>query len=218
MRLGRPGISMRQDELGGKRGKGAAKGKGDTIKCATLYSLPSSPILGISSASISPQLCVITGKKLPSIKLTQVFKSYDMKSQYLLATQWIFTILIMLIGGNGYSQRPITWKGGTPGMKNDWFCPQNWSSASVPDEFSDVIIPDVSTSTFASPVIRSGKVEINSLEIHASALLTIDKTASVVVISHVAGLVPGRLKGEGRLILEDQSTQCITKLVADQSH
>lgn len=141
-----------------------------------------------------------------------------MKSSYLPATQWIVAMLLLLAAGNSQAQRAITWKGGTPGMKNDWFCPQNWSTSSVPDEFSDVIIPDVSTSTFATPVIKSGDVEINSLEIHSNAILTIDKAASVVVASRITGLTPGKIQGAGRLILEDNSNQGITKLVADQSH
>lgn len=141
-----------------------------------------------------------------------------MKSQYLPATQWIITILLLLVAGNGYTQRAITWKGGTPGMKNEWYCPQNWSTASVPDEFSDVIIPDVSTSTFASPVIKSGDVEINSLEMHTNATLTIEGKARLVVVSHVEGLTLAKLKGEGKLILEDRAAPKITKLVADQSH
>lgn len=141
-----------------------------------------------------------------------------MKSPYLHATQWITALFILLIAGNGYAQRAIVWKGGAPGMKNDWYCPQNWSTTSVPDEFSDVIIPDVSTSTFASPVIRSGDVEVNSLEMHANASLTIESRARLVVNSHAVGIAPGKLKGEGRLILEDSTTPRISRLVADQSH
>lgn len=141
-----------------------------------------------------------------------------MKSTYLQAAQWVTTLLIILVTINGYAQRTITWKGGTPGMKNDWYCPQNWSTASVPDEFSDVIIPDVSTTTFAAPVIKTGDVEINSIEIHTNASLTISCMARVVVISHTVGLTPGTLKGEGRLILEDPAVPKISKLVADQSH
>ncbi len=141
-----------------------------------------------------------------------------MKSSFQTATPWILVLLVILIAGNSYAQRAITWKGGTPGMKNDWFCPQNWSTSSVPDEFSDVIIPDVSTSTFASPVIKSGDVEINSLQILSNAVLTIDKAASVIVTSRVIGLTPGKIKGEGRLILEDHSDQGITRLVADRSN
>jgi len=141
-----------------------------------------------------------------------------MKSSYLPATQWIVAMLLLLAVGNSHAQRSITWKGGTPGMKNDWFCPQNWSTSSVPDEFSDVIIPDVSTSTFATPVIKSGEVEINSLQILSNGKLTIDKTATVVVINRVTGLTSINIQGEGRLILEDHSNQGFAKLVADQSH
>lgn len=141
-----------------------------------------------------------------------------MKSSYLPATQWIVAMLILLDVGNSHAQRSITWKGGTSGMKNDWFCPQNWSTSSVPDEFSDVIIPDVSTSTFATPVIKSGEVEINSLQILSNAMLTIEKAATVVINSRVTGLTSVNIQGEGQMILEDHSNQRFAKLVADQSH
>jgi len=56
------------------------------------------------------------------------------------------------------SQQSITWIGGTPGRTQDWNCAQNWSTGKVPDDFSDVTIPDVSTTTFAAPVINKGRL------------------------------------------------------------
>ncbi|MBL0008582.1 MAG: hypothetical protein IPP25_15760 [Saprospiraceae bacterium] len=80
-----------------------------------------------------------------------------MKPSKLPGTQWILSVLFTLSTVYGFSQRAITWKGGTPGMQNEWSCPQNWSSTSLPNEFSDVIIPDVSSSTFAPPLYQGGQ-------------------------------------------------------------
>ncbi len=137
-----------------------------------------------------------------------------MKSSKLHGTQWILAILFTLTTVCGFSQRTITWKGGTPGMKNDWFCPQNWSSTSLPDEFSDVIIPDVSSSTIAPPCIKEGKIEINSLMIQSNASITIDVDASLTVISHIEGLDTDKIKGEGQLIRREDITTVMIRSVA----
>ncbi len=127
-----------------------------------------------------------------------------MKSTKWLSTHWILAILFALSTVNGFSQRSITWKGGTPGMSTDWYCPQNWSSTSLPDEFSDVIIPDVSSSAFAPPCITVGKIEINSLMLQSNASLTIADDASLTILSHNEGLNWGKIKGEGQLILKEE--------------
>ena len=51
----------------------------------------------------------------------------------------------------------------------------------VPNEFSSVIIPDVSTSTFSNPVLAGGQVEIWSLQILSGAQLRIGKSAGLIV-------------------------------------
>ncbi len=128
----------------------------------------------------------------------------------------LLTILFMLVTISGYSQKSITWKGGFPGKKNDWFCAQNWSTSSVPDEFSNVIIPDVSTSTFASPVILSGQVEINSLNMLDNASLTVAKGAAVIVNDNMEGVTPSKLKGGGKVIREEELEPVVAKLFANQ--
>jgi len=50
----------------------------------------------------------------------------------------------------------------------------------VPDEFSRVIIPDASTSTFHNPVLKEGEVEVWSLQILSGAMLCIGKNASLI--------------------------------------
>jgi len=78
------------------------------------------------------------------------------------------------------AQKTATWKGGTPGRTSDWECATNWKEGRVPDEFSCVIIPDVSTSTFSYPVI-AGEVEIQSLLCASSARLTVMDNASLII-------------------------------------
>jgi hypothetical protein len=141
-------------------------------------------------------------------------KFKNMKSSKWLSTQWILSVLFVMGTTCGFAQNTITWKGGTPGMKNDWYCPQNWSSTSLPDEFSDVIIPDVSSSTFAPPYIKSGKIEINSLRLQSNALLTIDDHASLSVISYIEGFTSFKVNGGGQLILKEHQQATMIRLVA----
>lgn len=79
------------------------------------------------------------------------------------------------------AQKPATWKGGTPGRPTDWNCPTNWKEGRVPDEFSNVVIPDVSTSTFAYPVIERGEVEVLSLVCAPTSRVTVRSKARLIV-------------------------------------
>ncbi len=136
-----------------------------------------------------------------------------MKILLLKNTQWFLTALFLAITITAFSQKPTTWKGGTPGMKNDWHCPQNWSTSSVPGEFSDVIIPDVSTTSFSLPVIRSGIAEVNSLFIYQNGSLTIAKQAMLIVFGNAIGAFQKSVNGEGELIIHDQPKGTLTKLI-----
>ncbi|MFN0214149.1 MAG: hypothetical protein ACKVT2_07820 [Saprospiraceae bacterium] len=80
------------------------------------------------------------------------------------------------------AQKTATWKGGTPGRATDWDCSSNWKEGRVPDEFSFVVIPDVSTSTFCYPMISEGVVEIASLQCAQSAKINIGGNAQIVVL------------------------------------
>lgn len=137
-----------------------------------------------------------------------------MRSSIYSNMQWIVVILFAMGTVSGFAQRTITWKGGTPGMTCDWFCPQNWSSASLPDEFSDVIIPDVSSSTFAQPYIKDGDIEIHSLRLLSNASLTIVDEASLTVISYIEGHTLDNVKGNGVLILKDPQPPVMARMVA----
>lgn len=80
------------------------------------------------------------------------------------------------------AQKIATWKGGTPGRVSDWNCATNWKEGRVPDEFSNVFIPDVSTSTFNYPIIKNGSVEIASLQCAPAAKLTLLNHAEIIVL------------------------------------
>ena len=97
---------------------------------------------------------------------------------------FLFTILFLMIGFQVSlkAQKITTWKGGTPGRSTEWNCASNWKEGRVPDEFSRVIIPDVSSNTFCYPVIQAGEVEILSLSCAPTAKLTIQKNARVLII------------------------------------
>lgn len=136
-----------------------------------------------------------------------------MKSSQIACPQWILAILFTLSTVYGFSQRTITWKGGTPGVENEWTCPQNWSSTSLPNEFSDVIIPDVSSSTFAPPCIKEGNIEINSLMLHTNASLTIADEASLTVITFIEGMDLYKVKGDARLILKANQSPVMARMV-----
>jgi hypothetical protein len=92
-------------------------------------------------------------------------------------------ILILFFGFQVslYAQKTATWKGGTPGRACDWECATNWKEGRVPDEFSNVIIPDVSTSTFSYPVLEND-VEILSLSCLAPARLLVRNNAQIMVL------------------------------------
>ena len=92
------------------------------------------------------------------------------------------TTITLLFGFQSslFAQKTATWKGGTPGKPSEWFCATNWEEGRVPNEFSAVIIPDVSTSTFSDPILNGGEVEIQSLEVHSGASLKIGKNARLV--------------------------------------
>ena len=118
---------------------------------------------------------------------------------------YLFTTVLITLSTNICAQKTIIWKGGTPGMKTDWHCPQNWSTSSVPDEFSNVVIPDVSTSTFSMPVIRSGIVEVNELEIERNASLTVSEKTKLSVFGNTERVNLANLHGEGKVVFNEQN-------------
>jgi hypothetical protein len=119
--------------------------------------------------------------------------------QTILAMKNILFFAILL----GYSfslhaQKTATWKGGTPGRPTEWNCATNWKEGRVPNEFSQVIIPDVSSSTFSNPVLSSGDVEIWSLQILSGATLNIGKSASLIATGQDSRAFMASREGEVR--------------------
>jgi hypothetical protein len=92
-----------------------------------------------------------------------------------------FTVTFLMISTTIFSQQTAVWKGGYPGQPSEWNCPKNWSNFKVPDAFSHVIIPDVSSTSLANPVIKNCSVEVNSIFLQSNAKLIIEKDAQLVV-------------------------------------
>ena len=88
-------------------------------------------------------------------------------------------IILSLIALNCFSQVTSTWRGNTPGKETVWNCPSNWSNNSLPDQFTDVVIPVDISITYNYPVIND-EVEINSLSIWPGASLAI-KNGSLTI-------------------------------------
>ena len=122
--------------------------------------------------------------------------------------------LFTMISTITIAQNTVTWKGGTPGKETSWNEAKNWSNNRVPDEFSDVIIPDVSTSTFSTPVIKEGTIELNSIMIESNAQLTVDVSAKVIVYSHTEGLMKDNLQLRGSLIVLDEYAENVLQNIA----
>ena len=90
-------------------------------------------------------------------------------------------------------------------MENEWNCPKNWSAYAVPDAFSNVIIPDVSTTSLASPVIKDGTVEVNTLFLGADASLTVEVGAQLVILEKAGSFFPPNFHPKGRILLLDDA-------------
>ena len=109
--------------------------------------------------------------------------------------------ILMLLSTITFAQQKIVWQGGTPGNETSWDEPRNWSTNQVPDEFSDVFINDVSSTTFSTPIVRKGKVELNSIRIASNAQLTISKEARVLVYGYTLGFTQENVTIEGALLV-----------------
>ncbi len=90
--------------------------------------------------------------------------------------------LFFLVNLSAEAQRIATWKGGQTGRPRDWNCPTNWKEGRVPNEFSNVFIPDVSTSTFCYPLIDKGLVEVANIEYAPQARVDVRGNARFIVL------------------------------------
>lgn len=114
--------------------------------------------------------------------------------------------ILSLITTITFAQQSVTWKGGTPGKETSWNEARNWSNNKVPNEFSDVFINDVSTSTFSAPVINEGTIELNSISIASNGKLTIESTARVIVFGYTEGIIKENINLEGTLMVMEEVT------------
>lgn len=112
-----------------------------------------------------------------------------------------FILLFVSITTLSFSQKKVCWKGGTPGREDCWHEARNWSNNKAPDEFSDVYIPDVSSSTFHFPVIKEGVVELSALRMDSNAHLTVAPSARLVIHGYAEGLTENNLILRGELSL-----------------
>ncbi len=110
------------------------------------------------------------------------------------------------------AQTTNTWKGGAPGHETDWYFPKNWSAAKTPDEFDRVLIPDVSSTTRRYPIIRSGEVEVRSLEVLSGAMLTLLAPARLLTAEFEC---LGQCKGCSVRIWVEGTTKAATAAVGD---
>ncbi len=127
-------------------------------------------------------------------------------------TQLTFTTILLAIATMAFAQNQVTWKGGTPGTPQEWNCPKNWSNYKVPDAFSDVIIPDISTTSLANPIIQNGMFEVNSIMLLSNATLTVEADAHLVVYNILNGF--GKETGlilRGTIQIMDNSNESVSK-------
>ena len=97
------------------------------------------------------------------------------------------------------AQKSATWKGGAAGRSNDWNCAANWKEGRVPDEFSDVLIPDVSTSGNFQPVVFEETDAVHSLRILSGATLRIAAKGALEVLEPLESITENSLQIQGRL-------------------
>ena len=82
----------------------------------------------------------------------------------------------------------------------------------MPNEFSNVFIPDVSTSSFSNPTIKDGVIELNSLQIESTAKLTIQKMAKLIVYGDAEGFYANNFEIDGSFIVFDDINEMETDI------
>jgi len=112
----------------------------------------------------------------------------------------VCTVFLLTLCLNAFAQKTVVWKGGTPGQETNWYCAKNWSPQTVPDAFSDVVIPDVSATTRALPEIRGGEVEVNRLTIAYNAGLALGQNTRLAILEDIEGAELARLRKNHQLI------------------
>jgi hypothetical protein len=117
----------------------------------------------------------------------------NMKNFFFFAAIILFSQTVLL------AQKSTTWKGGTPGKPNDWNCASNWSDGRVPNEFSDVTIPNLSSESY--PVIKKNVEEINALFLMSATSLRVEKKGALTVSERVEIAAGAKIDNLGKLDL-----------------
>jgi hypothetical protein len=107
------------------------------------------------------------------------------------------------------AQNLVIWKGGAPGQNANRNCFKNWSNCRVPDEFSTVMIPDVSTTTHATLVIYSGNYELNLLQLRPNAQLTMEAKLGFYNLEHKSLCGQGQHKKNLLVILNEVASEAL---------
>lgn len=137
-----------------------------------------------------------------------------MKTSIKTSAKSVLTAMFIMVTMVAFSQKNNTWVGGTPGMEDNWNCAKNWSTYSVPDEFTNVIIPDVSTTTFSNPIIKEGEVQVNAIFMESDAMLTVGQDARMIVFGFAEGVNEDNVKMEGNIFIINEVTETATAIAS----
>lgn len=104
------------------------------------------------------------------------------------------------------AQTTATWQGGAPGNETSWDVAKNWSNYQVPDELTNVIILKANSGHHAQPIITD-EIKVNSIEIQAGAVLTINESGTVIIDGEYAytdgiSIYGGLLVNNGTILLK----------------
>lgn len=110
-----------------------------------------------------------------------------------------FAAIILISQTTLLAQKSTTWKGGTPGKPTDWNCATNWSDGRVPNEFSDVTIPNMSSAIY--PVIKNNVDDINALFLLSGTSIHIERKGSLTVSERVEIAAGAKIDNLGQLDL-----------------
>lgn len=113
----------------------------------------------------------------------------------------ILIAALTLIVNLSIAQISVKWIGGTPGKETSWNEPKNWSNYKVPDDFTNVVITDVSSTTFSNPVIPQGIAEVNSIRFESQGSLTVAEQAKLIVFNQLEELNDKGLEIRGFLLM-----------------
>lgn len=91
----------------------------------------------------------------------------------------------------------VEWRGGFPGQENDWFCAKNWSDNRIPDDFDNVVVPDLSTRGNHFPVVKGKEARVQSLQLQSGAKIRIESGAQLTIMGY--GLPGGALLNLGAI-------------------